>query len=76
MNTNTDISKELKSYVDKTDDLTAKNILEMLEVKQTSLWFGNELIRDEYENIDQIVNEKSELTFEQVKQLYPDWFNE
>ena len=76
MNTNTDISKELKNYVDATDDLTARNILEMLEVQTRSLWFGNELMAEENDDIYSVANEKSQLSFEQVKELYPDWFNE
>ena len=42
MNTNTDITGQLKNYIDKTDDLTVKNILEMLEAKEISLWFRND----------------------------------
>lgn len=76
MNTNTDISGQLKNYIDSTDDLTARNILEMLEVKMTSLWFGNELMAEENDEIYSVANEESQLTFEQVKELYPDWFNE
>lgn len=76
MNTNTDITGQLKNYIDKTDNLTAKNILEMLEVKETSLWFREGLIGDENDEIDSLANEETELSFEQVKQMYPEWFNE
>ncbi|HYJ64994.1 MAG TPA: hypothetical protein VEV62_14705 [Parafilimonas sp.] len=76
MNTNTDISGQLKNFIDKTDGLTAKNILEMLEVKETSLWFRNELTGDENDEIDSLANEEKQLSFEQVKQMYPEWFNE
>jgi hypothetical protein len=76
MNTNTDISGQLKNFIDKTDGLTAKNILEMLEVKETSLWFRNEITGDENDEIDSLANEETQLSFEQVKQMYPEWFNE
>ena len=76
MNTNTDISGQLKNYIDATDDLTARNILEMLEVKATSLWFGNEIMGEENDEVYSVANEESQLSFEQVKELYPDWFNE
>jgi len=76
MNTNTDISGQLKNFIDKTDGLTAKNILEMLEVKETSLWFRNEITGDENDEIDSLANEEKQLSFEQVKQMYPEWFNE
>lgn len=76
MNTNTDISGQLKNFIDKTDGLTAKNILEMLEVKETSLWFRNELTGDENDEIDSLANEEKQLSFEQVKQMYPEWFTE
>ena len=76
MNTNTDISGQLKNYIDATDGLTVRNILEMLEVKATSLWFGNEVMADENDEIYSVANEESQLSFEQVKELYPDWFNE
>jgi len=76
MNTNTDITGELKSFIDKTDGLTARNILEMLEVKETSLWFRNEITGDENDEINYLPNEEKELSFEQVKQMYPEWFNE
>ena len=77
MNTNTDITGQLKNYIDKTDDLIVKNILEMLEAKEISLWFRNEAIENENENeaID-MINDKTELSYEQVKQLYPHWFSE
>jgi hypothetical protein len=76
MNTNTDITSQLKNFIDKTDGLTAMNILEMLEVKETSLWFGNEITGDENDQINYLSNEEQELSFEQVKQMYPEWFNE
>ncbi len=77
MNTNKDITGQLKNYIDKTDNLTARNILELLEIKDTSLWFRNEAAESESEDIiDAIIDDKTELTFEQVKQLYPSWFNE
>ena len=74
MNTNKDITGQLKNFIDKTDGLTAKNILEMLEVKETSLWFRNELTGDENDEIDSLANEEKQLSFEQVKQMYPEWF--
>lgn len=67
---------ELGGYIDFTDDLTARNILEMLEVKPGSLWFSDDSTTDDDAIIDMIVSEKAELTFAQVKELYPDWFNE
>ena len=76
MNTNTDITGQLKNYIDKTDGLTAMNILEMLEVKETSLWFRNEVMSDENDAIDYLENEERELSFEQIKEMYPEWFNE
>jgi hypothetical protein len=76
MNTNKDITGQLKNFIDKTDGLTAKNILEMLEVKETSLWFRNEITGDENDQINYMPNEEQELSFEQVKQMYPHWFNE
>jgi hypothetical protein len=76
MNTNTDITGQLKNFIDKTDGLTAKNILEMLEVKETSLWFGNEITGDENDTIDYLASDERELSFEQVKQMYPEWFTE
>ncbi len=76
MNTNTDISGQLKNFIDKTDGLTAKNILEMLEIKEISLWFRNEITGDENDEIDSLPNEETQLSFEQVKQMYPEWFNE
>jgi hypothetical protein len=76
MNTNQDISGQLKNYIDTADGLTAKNILDMLEIKQTSLWFGNELTGYENEDMDILGNEESQLSLEDIKLLYPDWFNE
>jgi hypothetical protein len=76
MNTNQDISGQLKNYIDTADGLTAKNILDMLEIKQTSLWFGNELTGYENEDMDMLGNEESQLSLEDIKLLYPDWFNE
>jgi len=76
MNTNTDISGQLKNFIDNADDLTARNLLDMLEVKSSSLWFGNEAAGDVGDVIDLFGNDEKTLTFEQVKQLYPDWFNE
>ncbi len=67
---------ELGGYVDFTDDLTARTILEMLEVKPGSLWFSDDATTNDDAVIDMIINEKRELTFEQVKELYPAWFNE
>jgi hypothetical protein len=76
MNTNTDITGQLKNFIDKTDGLTAMNILEMLEVKETSLWFRNEITGDENDEINYLATEEKELSYEQVKQMYPEWFNE
>ncbi|HEY2727671.1 MAG TPA: hypothetical protein VGI61_10895 [Parafilimonas sp.] len=76
MNTNTDITAQLKNYIDKTDGLTAMNILEMLEVKETSLWFSNEVMGEENDVIDYLANDDRELSFEQIKEMYPEWFNE
>ena len=76
MNTNKDITSELSKDIDKTDGLTAKNILELLEVKDVSLWFGNETMGYENEEINLLGNEESQLSFEEIKLLYPDWFNE
>ena len=75
MNTNTDISGELKADIDLADDCTAKNILELLEVKQSSLWFGDNAAGDVGDVVDLFANDEKTLSFEQVKQLYPDWFN-
>ena len=76
MNTNKDITKQLKNDIDRTDGLTAKNILDLLDVKETSLWFGNEIMGEENDEVYSLANEETELTFEQVKQMYPHWFNE
>ncbi len=75
MDTNIDISGELGDNIDFADDCTAKNILELLEVKQSSLWF-EDAAGDVSDVVDLFANEEKTLTFEQVKQLYPDWFNE
>lgn len=76
MNTNTDISQQLKKYISDTDDITAKIILEMLAVKEGSLWFRNEITEDGDEANDIIQQEEKQLTYEQVKQLYPHWFTD
>ena len=76
MDTNIDISGELRDNIDLADDCTAKNILELLEVKQSSLWFGDDAAGDVSDVVDLFANDEKTLTFEQVKQLYPDWFNE
>ncbi len=75
MNTNKDITGELKNYIDSADDLAAKNILELLEVKLPSLWFNDEPTYHANEETDMFPSEEKTLSYEQVKQMYPDWFN-
>lgn len=76
MDANTDFGGKLKSYIDNADGLTARNILEMLEINQGSLWFASEAAGDVSDNIDMFGNDEEQLTFEQVKELYPQWFAE
>jgi hypothetical protein len=75
MDTNINISGELGDNIDFADDCTAKNILELLEVKQSSLWFGD-AAGDVSDVVDLFANDQKTLTFDEVKQLYPDWFKE
>ena len=73
MDINNDVD-QLKISIDKTDGLTAKNILNLLEMKGHSVWFSNEMppVKDKETALSE--REENLLTFEQVKELYPHWF--
>ena len=74
MNTNTNISDQLKTDIDKTDHLTAKSILNLLEMRDNSVWFNNEMPPEPNKETYFTQPEENLLTFEEIKQLYPHWF--
>ena len=73
MNINNDVD-QLKVSIDKTDGLSAKNILKFLEMKSHSVWFTNEMPTVMDKKTDLSEPEEDLLTFEKVKELYPHWF--
>lgn len=77
MNTTNDNHNQLKENIDNIDDYTLKKILELLEVRQTPIWWSTEHAETEgtplATSITDLIDEK-QLSFEQVKQMYPHWF--
>lgn len=77
MNTNTEGKNPIKKSIDETDGITVKNILDLLEMKQMSVWWNTEAIEYGFEDAEELIrqpDEEKQLSYEQVKQMYPHWF--
>jgi hypothetical protein len=76
MSTINDFHNKMKSSIDDIDDLTVRNILELLEIKPTSVWWGNEPTEDVWTNAGKAdeATEEKQLSYEEVKKQYPHWF--
>ncbi len=68
------IADEFKSCMHDTDMLTAKNLLYLLSMRQSSVWFTNDDELPADKQADFMQPEENLLTFEQVKELYPQFF--
>lgn len=76
MNDSKELRTQVKNYIDVADDDTVKQVLNLLENKEQKDWW-DELPQEVQGEIDVAIKELDEgksFSFEQVQQMYPQWF--